>query len=87
MKFVAIGVSPLGAFVGGALGSGIGVHPALTIASVGAAVAVTWLLVSPVRHLEAAPAPWRDDEFLALAAEAEAEAALETHRATLEVRP
>ena len=32
MKFVAIGVAPIGALVGGALGSAIGVHGALTIA-------------------------------------------------------
>lgn len=86
MKFIAIGVAPIGAFVGGALGSGIGVHAALSLAALGSLAAVAWLVTSPVRRLDAAPEPWRNDEFLALAAEAEAEAAVETHRASVDRR-
>ena len=86
MKFVAIGVAPIGAFVGGALGSGIGVHASLALSALGAMTAVTWLVLSPVRRLRAAPAPWREDQALAIAAEAGAEAAPETHRAPVELR-
>ncbi len=86
MKFVAIGVAPIGAFVGGALGSGIGVHAALALAALGSLSAVMWLVLSPVRLLREAPAPWREDEAFAIAAEAGAEAAPETHRAPVELR-
>ena len=82
MKFVGVGVAPIGAFVGGALGSAIGVHGALVVGVIGGLGAVTWLVNSPVRHLRAAPAPWSPDELLAATAEAEAEAILEGHRAT-----
>jgi len=77
-----------GAFVGRALGSGIGVHAALALSALGATTAVTWLVVSPVRLLHAAPEPWREDQALAVMAEVEAETevAPETHRAPIELR-
>ncbi len=86
MKFLAVGVAPIGAFVGGALGSGIGVHAALAFAALGSLSAVAWLVTSPVRRLAEAPSPWRDDQLLALAAEAQAEALVATHRAAVEPR-
>ena len=86
MKFVGVGVAPLGAIVGGALGSGIGVHGALAVAAVGSVSAVVWLITSPVRDLHDAPEPWRPDELLAPTAEAVAQAAVETHRATVDLR-
>jgi MFS family permease len=86
MKFVAIGVAPIGALAGGALGSGMGVHAAIGLAAAGTLAAVALLASSPVRHLRADPAPWQDDQFLALAAEAEIESATETRISSLEVR-
>jgi MFS family permease len=86
MKFVGVGVAPIGALVGGALGSGIGVHGALTVGALGSLAAVAWIATSPVRQLHEAPRPWQPDEFLAVAAEAEAEAAVETHRSPVELR-
>lgn len=86
MKFTAVGVAPIGALVGGALGSGIGVHAALALAALGSVSAVMWLLTSPVRHLTDAPQPWRDDELLAQAVDGQAEAVAETHRAAVEPR-
>jgi MFS family permease len=49
---VNYGVRPLGALVGGALGSAIGLRPTLWIATVGAVAGVLWLLRSPVPRLK-----------------------------------
>jgi MFS family permease len=86
MKFVAIGVAPIGALVGGVLGTVIGVHGALAIAAAGSLASVLWLVASPIRHLMTAPEPWRPDQAVAAEAEAAAEAAAETHRATVDLR-
>jgi MFS family permease len=42
------GARPLGALVGGFLGSGIGLRPTLLIAAVGGVLACLWLLPSPI---------------------------------------
>jgi len=52
---VNYGVRPIGALVGGALGTWIGLRPTLWIASVGAIAGVLWLLPSPVLHLRDLP--------------------------------
>lgn len=52
---VNYGVRPLGALVGGALGSTIGLRPTLWIATVGAIAGVLWLLPSPVPRLRTLP--------------------------------
>jgi MFS family permease len=52
---VNYGVRPLGALVGGALGTWIGLRPTLWIASVGAISGVLWLLPSPVPRLRDLP--------------------------------
>jgi MFS family permease len=52
---VNYGVRPIGALVGGALGTWIGLRPTLWIASVGAIAGVLWLLPSPVLHLRELP--------------------------------
>ena len=52
---VNYGVRPIGALVGGALGSSIGLRPTLWIASVGALAGVLWLLPSPIPRLRDLP--------------------------------
>ena len=42
----------VGALVGGALGTTIGLRPTLAIAGLGGVLAVLWLLASPVRHIK-----------------------------------
>lgn len=52
---VNYGVRPLGALLGGALGSWIGLRPTLWIASTGAIAGFLWLLPSPVPSLRELP--------------------------------
>jgi len=52
---VNYGVRPIGALVGGALGTWIGLRPTLWIASLGAIAGVIWLLPSPVLRLRELP--------------------------------
>ncbi|WP_435208387.1 MFS transporter [Micromonospora sp. bgisy143] len=48
---VNYGIRPLGALVGGALGTTLGLRPTLVVAGLGGMLAVLWLLASPVRHI------------------------------------
>jgi MFS family permease len=48
-RFVVQGVIPLGALLGGVLGSTIGLRPTLAIGAIGASVAVVPLFLSPLR--------------------------------------
>lgn len=50
-RFVVWGVIPLGGLVGGALGSTIGLRPALWVGAIGCALAFLPLLRSPIRHV------------------------------------
>ena len=52
---VNYGVRPVGALVGGALGTWIGLQPTLWIATVGAIFGVLWLLPSPIPRLRELP--------------------------------
>lgn len=54
-NLVNFGVRPIGAFVGGLLGSAIGVRPTLWIATVGAVAGFVWLLPSPLPRLRELP--------------------------------
>ena len=54
---VNYGVRPLGALVGGALGSWIGLRETLWIATAGALLGVLWLLPSPILGLRTPPEP------------------------------
>jgi MFS family permease len=54
VRFIAGGVVPLGALVGGAIGTAYGVRAALLVGAVGAASAFMWLWASPVRALRSA---------------------------------
>ena len=52
---VNYGVRPLGALVGGLLGTAIGLRPTLWIATVGRLAGLLWLLPSPVPRLRDLP--------------------------------
>ena len=54
---VNYGVRPLGALVGGTLGTWIGLRETLWLASAGALLGVLWLLPSPILGLRELPEP------------------------------
>ncbi|MFD4316229.1 MFS transporter [Streptomyces sp. NPDC058548] len=56
------GFRPLGALVGGFLGTVIGLRPTLWIATVGAVVAVLWVLPSPLPRMRELPSPKEESE-------------------------
>jgi hypothetical protein len=55
IRFVVFGILPVGALVGGAIGTAIGLRPTLWMAVIGESLAGIWLLVSPVRHMRDFP--------------------------------
>lgn len=55
-RFVNYGIRPIGALLGGALGTAIGLHTTLWIGVVGALAGVLWLVFSPIPRLREAPA-------------------------------
>ncbi len=55
-RMVNYGTRPLGALLGGLLGSAIGLRPTLWIAVIGAVCSVLWLLPSPVPWMRECPA-------------------------------
>jgi len=56
-RTVNYGVRPLGALLGGALGSAIGVRSTLWVATVGAVLGILWLVGSPIVGLRTLPEP------------------------------
>ena len=56
IRFAAGGMQPIGALIGGALGSMLGLPATLVVAAFGMLLAVVWLYLSPVRTLRALPA-------------------------------
>lgn len=54
-RTVNYGIRPIGALIGGALGTAIGVRPALWIATVGAVAGVLWVLFSPIARMRELP--------------------------------
>ncbi len=56
-RTVNYGVRPVGALLGGALGTAVGVHTTLWIATVGALLGVAWLVGSPVIRMRTLPDP------------------------------
>jgi MFS family permease len=57
VRTVVWGTIPLGAFIGGILGSSIGVLPTILIGCITAVSAVLWVLGRPVRRLREQPQP------------------------------
>ena len=55
-RFVNYGIRPIGALLGGALGTAIGLHTTLWIGVVGALAGVLWLVFSPIPRMREAPA-------------------------------
>jgi hypothetical protein len=45
------GVWPLGALVGGVLGSTLGTRPTMVVCAIGVLLSAVWLIASPVAHL------------------------------------
>jgi MFS family permease len=56
-RWIGWGTIPLGAVVGGVLGTAIDLRPTLFVSAVGAGLAVLWLIPSPVRTLRELPEP------------------------------
>jgi MFS family permease len=50
-RTINYGIRPIGALLGGVLGTAIGVHAALWVGAVGACLGVLWLLPSPIPRL------------------------------------
>jgi MFS family permease len=55
MAFLTQGVKPLGALAGGALGTAVGLHPALWVAAAGATTTMLWTIFSPLRTHPGSP--------------------------------
>ncbi|MGK5681959.1 MFS transporter [Actinoplanes sp. URMC 104] len=54
-RTVNYGIRPVGALLGGALGTAIGVRPSLWVATVGALLGVLWVFFSPLRKMRDLP--------------------------------
>jgi predicted MFS family arabinose efflux permease len=54
-RFVNYGIRPLGALAGGALGTAMGLRPALWLSSTAALAGIIWLLPSPIPRLRDLP--------------------------------
>jgi predicted MFS family arabinose efflux permease len=54
-RFVNYGIRPIGALLGGALGTALGLHTAIWIGAVGALLGVFWLAFSPIPRLRVVP--------------------------------
>lgn len=55
MRFFVWGVSPIGALLGGVLGSTLGVRPTLLLAAVGLTLSFLWIYCSPLRWMRELP--------------------------------
>jgi MFS family permease len=56
-RFINVGLAPIGAVLGGALGEWLGARPTLLVGALGMLVALGWVLLSPVMAVRVAPAP------------------------------
>jgi MFS family permease len=61
MRFIVWGTMPIGAILGGALGSIIGLYPTIVIGAVGGLVAFIPVTLSSVRHIVTMPEPVDDE--------------------------
>ncbi len=55
MRFIVWGVLPIGALIGGVLGTVLGLRTTLWIGSVGSILSIVWLLASPMRTMRDFP--------------------------------
>jgi MFS family permease len=61
MRFIVWGTIPVGALVGGALGSWVGLRETIAIGGVGGSLAVLWIVFSPQRQLREMPEPIEEE--------------------------
>jgi MFS family permease len=61
MRFIVWGTIPIGALLGGALGSWVGLRETIAIGGIGGALAGLWIVFSPQRHLREMPEPIVDE--------------------------
>jgi MFS family permease len=57
MRFIVWGTIPIGALVGGALGSWVGLRETIVIGGIGGSLSILWIVFSPQRHLREMPEP------------------------------
>jgi MFS family permease len=62
MRFLVWGTMPLGALLGGALGTWIGLRPAIWVGAIGASFTFLPILLSPVRSIQKMPEPTTEPE-------------------------
>ncbi|OWA34409.1 hypothetical protein B9G55_19080 [Saccharibacillus sp. O16] len=62
-RFVVTGVAPLGALLGGWLGSTFGLQTTLIVGAIGTLLALAWILGSPIPGLSALPRAESDEIF------------------------
>jgi MFS family permease len=60
VRWIVWGTMPLGAFIGGALGTAIGIRPTLWIGFIGSWAAGFWVYFSPLRRMRDLPASGQD---------------------------
>lgn len=54
-RFVAWGIAPFGALMGGLVGEVIGLRPTLALSAIGAISAIGWLFLSPLGEIPNSP--------------------------------
>ena len=62
MRFIVWGTIPIGALLGGALGTWIGLRETIVVGAIGGGLAFLWILLSPQRHLREMPEPIEDSQ-------------------------
>ncbi len=60
MRFIVWGTIPIGALLGGALGTWIGLRETIVVGAIGGSLAILWIVFSPQRHLREMPEPIDD---------------------------
>jgi predicted MFS family arabinose efflux permease len=58
VRFIVYGTQPLGALLGGVLGTWLGVLPTLWIAAAGQGLAALWVVTSPLMRMRELPRAW-----------------------------
>ncbi len=62
MRFLVWGTIPIGALVGGVLGTKVGLRETIVIGGIGGTLAILWIVFSPQRHLREMPEPTVDEK-------------------------